>query len=86
MEPAIRLDGLAGGLGLVVIAFHDVRAARQDLSVGGDLHLYSVDRLPDGADTEIRGRVDGNHGRSLGEAVSLENLEPSRVEELVDLR
>ena len=39
VEPAVRVDRLARRVGLVVVALHDVRAAREDLAVGRDHDL-----------------------------------------------
>ena len=54
LEPALGVDRVARRVGLVVVALHDVRAARQDLAVLRDLHLDAVDRLSDRADAEVR--------------------------------
>ena len=49
VEPALRVDRLGRRLRLVVVALHDVRAAGQDLAVGGDLDLDARDRPADRA-------------------------------------
>src|SRR5690606_11203605 len=85
-EPAVGVNRLCSGLGLVEVALHHVRAAREDLAVLRDSYLHPFDRWTDGAEPEVIRRVDGDHRRSLGEAVPLEDHQAGRVEELVDLR
>ena len=85
MEPTVRIDRLTRRVGLVVIPFHDVRAAGEYLPVQSNLYLDPVDRLADGADAEIPGSVHRDHRRCLGESVSFEDDEAGCVEELVDL-
>ena len=82
MEPAIGVDRLRRRLGLAVVALHDVRAAGEDLAVGGDMAL---DARQDPADrTEPPGgrTVHGDDRARLGQAVPLVDLDPDGPEEL----
>ena len=71
----------ARGLGVVPVALHDVRSAREDLAVLGDLHLDAGNDRADRADAALVRRVDGDDRRGLGEAVALVDLEPGADEE-----
>jgi hypothetical protein len=53
LEPALGVDGISRGVGLVVIAPHDVRSARQYLPVFRDLDLDAVNGLADRSDAEV---------------------------------
>ncbi len=85
VEPAVLVDGLGGGLGLVVVALHDVGAAGEDLAVLGDLDLDALERPAHAARPEGLGAVDGDDGAGLGEAVALEDQQAHGPEELGDL-
>src|SRR5439155_23919477 len=63
----------------------DVRAARQDLAVVGDLELDPRQRLPDRAELEAPGPVEGQRRARLGEPVALEQQDAGGVEELGDV-
>ena len=62
VEPAVRIDRLAGRLRLVEVPLHDVRAAHQDLPIRGDLDLDPGDGPAHGAEAERVERV-GSHDR-----------------------
>ena len=85
VEPAVRVDRLGGRLGLVVVALHDVRAARQDLAVLGDLHLDARHRPPDRAEAPAAAAVDADDRRGLRQAVALVDLHAGADEELREL-
>src|SRR6185369_15947092 len=70
VEPALAVDGLRGGLGLLVVALHDVRAAGQDLAVGRDLDLHALHGRTDRARPEILRAVHRDDRARLGEAVA----------------
>src|SRR6185503_4280945 len=86
VEPTLGVDRLGGGGGLVEVAAHHVRAARENLTVGRDHDFDARYRLPDGPDAERGWLIHRDHGRRLGETVPFENRESGRVEKLVDLR
>jgi hypothetical protein len=50
VEPALLVDGGARGLLVLPIALEDVRSARDDLALVGDLHLDAGQRNADGAE------------------------------------
>ena len=54
----VGVDGLGGGLGLVVVALHDVRAAGQDLAVLRDLDLDALEGRAHRARLQRVGPVD----------------------------
>src|SRR3712207_8874886 len=60
---------------LVVVAAHDVGAARLYLAVGGGAHLDVADGAPHGADAIVVRRVDADDGRGLGQPVALRSEE-----------
>jgi hypothetical protein len=84
VQPAIGVDRPRGGLGVVEVAAHDLRAAHAHLAVlagaeldaggqFGDLALGAGDRRPDGAGavTSRVGRRDVGDGARLGHPVAL---------------
>ena len=73
MEPPVCIDRLAGLVRLIVIAPHDVGALREDLAVRRDLDQHPGDRLAHGTELEALERVEGQHGRRLRQAVSLDD-------------
>ena len=85
VKPAV-LEDLGRGLRLVVVAAHDVRAAREDLAVGRDLQLDVGQPAADGADARRLGRIDGQDRGGLGEAVAFDDRQPHGMEELRDAR
>jgi hypothetical protein len=91
VEPAIA-DGVRGGLFVLPVPRHHVLAAGDDLAdarvVGvGDLDLDASQRLAHRArDGLLLGRAHRQHGRSLGQAVALEEVEAHAVEHLQHVR
>ena len=86
VKPAVGVERLAGRVGLVVVALHDPRALGEDLAVGGDLDLHLGNGPADRPDLDALRRIDGQHGRRLGEPVPLRHGEAGAEEELCDLR
>ena len=70
---------------LLVIAFHDVRAAGQDLAVGRDPDLDAGDGLPHRPEADRFERIGREDGGGLRQAVAFEDDEPQGVEELGDV-
>ena len=82
LEPAVFGEDLARRVGLVVVAAHDVGAARLDLAVRGDAHLDVADGAADRADAIVFQAVDGDDGRGLGQPVALDDGQPRAVEDV----
>src|SRR5258708_38790870 len=85
MEPTPRVDRLSRRLRLVEIALHDVRTLRQNLAVVRDLDLHTRSSGADGADADLRRRIDGDERRRLGQPIPFENHQTRRIENLSDL-
>ena len=85
VEPAIGVDRLGRRLRMIEVPLHHVRAARENLAVGRDLHLHAGNRRADGTDREPLRRVHRDHRRGLSQSISLEDLESGREEKAVDL-
>ena len=81
VKPAVRVDGLSRGLGLVQVALHDVRPAREDLAVGRDLRLDAGEDLSHGSETPSGGTVQGDHGARLRQSVPFVDLHAHSPEE-----
>ena len=81
VQPSV-LDGLGRRLGLVVVAGHQVRAARENLAVGGDAQLDTGDCLADRSGAGRRRRIDGEDRCGLREAVALDDRQAQAVKEL----
>ena len=72
VQPAVGVDRLGGGDGIVEVALHDAVAAHQDLAVVGDAHLDAVARQAGGGG-DVLERVAGpgqRHGARLGQPVA----------------
>src|SRR5581483_6983813 len=69
LEPAIH-KSLLGFLGHVPVALEDRGTANQDFAVVGYADFYVLQRLADGPQLVLRGRVDRHHGRSFRQAVA----------------
>ena len=82
VEPAVVLEHLGGGGGVVPVAAEDVRAHEQDLAVVGDVHRSAGERPTDRADAQRGGAVDGRRAGGLGEAVALEDRDADAAEEV----
>ena len=75
VEPSFGIDGFAGELFLLEIAFHDVRPPGQDLPVFRYLHLGMLEGLAHGAELPhpfFQG-VHGDDRGSLGKSVSFQD-------------
>src|SRR5439155_25995343 len=81
VQPAVGVDRLARGIGLVVIAPHDVRPPGQDLAVRGDLDLYAGDAFPHRPEHGAVGGVEGQHRGRLGEAVPFDDRQAGAIED-----
>ena len=84
MEPAIRVDRLPGGRGVVEILAEDVRPPDEDLAVRCDADLRPGERFPYGAELVPLDAVDRRHRRGLREPVPLEDENADGVQELRD--
>src|SRR6266540_2391081 len=82
VEPAFRVDRLRRRLRLAEVALHHVRAAGQDLAVIRDSDLDVGKGAADGPQPPGIRAVDGDHRRSLGQAVSLVDRHARAEEEL----
>src|SRR5690606_20008626 len=82
---ALVVDGLRGGVRLLVVALHDAWAAQQDLAVRGDLDLGARQRPAHGAVLVCGGPVDEARGAGLGEAVALGDEHAHGVEPAADV-
>src|SRR5262249_8831799 len=85
VEPAAALEYFRGGFRLLEVPLGDVRPAEDDLAVGGDLHLDTLERLADRAELEAVRPVERAHGARLGEPVALEDHDARGMEELRDV-
>ena len=68
----------------LVIARHDVRAANQNFTVIGNLHLHVAHRPPYSADARGAGTVERNDWGGFRQTVSFEDGQAHRVEKLCD--
>src|SRR5205085_3445667 len=81
LEPAVGGEGRGRLLRLVVVAEHDVRAARLYLAVGRCTDFDVAYRPPHGADAVVFGAVGRDDGRSLRQPVALHDGQPRAVED-----
>jgi hypothetical protein len=68
----------------VVVTRHHGRTLDQDLVLGADLNPHSWHRPAHRAEPVPDPIVEGHRGGGLGEAVALSDVNPDRVEELLD--
>src|SRR5215469_5830508 len=73
-EPAVH-KRTARFLGTVPVAVKHRRPAHQDFPVVGNPHFHIRQRFPHRAQLVRLGVIDGNHGRSLGQAITFENAD-----------
>jgi len=66
VQPAVRVDGGLGGLGVVQVAEHQVRPAEQDLAGVADPYLEAGRRAPRGAGHRLRRVAWAAHRRHHG--------------------
>ena len=85
VQPAVGVDGGGGGLLVVPVPGHHVRAAEQHLTVFADVQLPALEYPPRRADLEPARRVEGHQRRGLGQPVAGVDGHPDRREELLDL-
>src|SRR5260370_31276478 len=85
MEPARDSDRLSGGVGLVVIALHDVRALGEDFAIRRDLELHAGHGLAHRAQLGAVEWIDRQHWGSLRQTVPLNDREPGGEEEPGDV-
>jgi hypothetical protein len=81
VEPALAVDHLGRGVGIVPVSLHHDGAPDQDLAVGRDLDLDARKGLPDRAELRALRRVAGDARRGLGHAVALKDRDADGVEE-----
>ena len=87
VQPAVAVERLGGGLGVLPVAREDVRAAHQDLAVLGDRHLDAGQRRARPCRTGTgSGVLTVPTPVDLGHAVALQHRHARGVEELEDLR
>ena len=84
MEPAVGLDRLGGGRGVVPVALEDLGAREHELAVGGNLDGCAREGLADGADLDRVGAVDRRRRRCFSEAVALEDDDADAAEEVAE--
>src|SRR5207247_6478065 len=86
VEASVGVEDLLRRLGLLEVAERrDIRPARQDLAVGGDLQLHSGQRLTNGAELEAVRPVEREDRAGLGQPVALEEKNARGMEELGDV-
>ena len=86
VQPAVGVDGLGAGLGVLEVAQEHAGRAREDLAVVGDAQLDAGQRPADGADAHVVGRRVRAHRGVLGLPVALAHGDAERPEELEHLR
>src|SRR5690606_25131090 len=85
VEPAVLVEGLGRGFGVLVVALEHVAAAHADLAVLGDLDLGAGQRPADPTDLELVGRRHGRGAGALAHAVDLVDQHAEAGEEVEGL-
>ena len=86
MHPAVRLQRLGGGVGVLVIAQEHAGTAVQDLAVGGDLELHLGHDRADGIGLHVAVRLHADEDAGLRHAVELLDVDAERAVEGENLR
>ena len=81
LEPAVRRDGVAGGVLLLVVADEHAGPLHLHLAALADAHLRAGQRAPDGVGIGLVVALQGDEGAGFGGAVDLLQVDAEGAEE-----